>query len=298
MSAPESPGQVLPPWVESPFRLWSSLDMNKFSAGIFVNIGSSLHWFSTLAEIGQWDDSMRDTARRFGISISNDLREIGCDVAAQSSLRFSNDISCLGSKYRPLTDLKPRAEELQNVIYDEMRRHLFFWVPPDKARYYSLPDRVEDWDDAERVLHNLIAQRFNKALNELVEARVSYALDRNTGCVFHLMRACESGIKALYCTLNIAAPKLSDSWGNLLRPMDEQLALPVNKRHGDWATHPEFFDHATNDVRAIKRAWRDPTMHIESDYDQSGALKAMGAVTSFFTHLAERIDQDGKFYTP
>jgi hypothetical protein len=272
--------------------------MNKFSAGIFVNIGSSVHWFSTLAESGQWDDSMPDTARRFGVSIAKDLKEIGCDVAAQAALRFADEIPYLGSKHRPLSDLKPRADELQNVIYDEMRRHLFFWVPPDKARYYDLPERVEDWDDTERILHNLIASRFMKALTEIVEARASYALDRNTGCVFHLMRACESGIKALYRTLNIPAPKLSDSWGNLLKPMDAQLALPPNQRHGYWATHPDFFYHATNDVRAIKRAWRDTTMHIESDYDQSGALKALGAVTSFFTHLAEKLDQDGNFYPP
>lgn len=239
---------------------------------------------------------MRDTANRFGVSISDDLKEIGCDVAAGAALRFASEIPHIGSKYRPLTDLKPRAEELQNIIYDEMRRHLFFWVPPGKARYYELPDRVENWDDTERVLHNLISRRFNKALNEISEARRSYALDRNTGCVFHLMRACESGIKSLYKTLGITAPRLSDSWGNLLKPMDTQLALPPNKRHGDWATHPNFFDHATNDVRAIKRAWRDTTMHIESDYDQEGAFKALNAVTSFFVHLAEHLDQDGKFY--
>lgn len=110
------------------------------------------------------------------------------------------------------------------------------------------------------------------------------------------MRACETGIKALYKTLGIAAPKLADSWGNLLRPMDEQLSKNQTNRHGSWAANPSFFDHATNDVRAIKRAWRDTTMHIEADYDESGAFKALNAVTGFFEHLAKHLDENGQFY--
>jgi len=114
-------------------------------------------------------------------------------------------------------------------------------------------------------------------------------------CVFHLMRACEVGLKALYKTLNIPRPRLSDSWGNLLRPMDEQLQKRPTDRYGEWAKQPDFFDHATNDVRAIKRVWRDTTMHIDANYDESGARKALDA--SFFVHLSEKLDQDGKIHT-
>jgi hypothetical protein len=270
--------------------------MNKFSAGLFVNIGASLQWFVGQVETGKWDESTREAGEHFGTGVAEDLRKIGCDVSAQAAIRFRSE---LPNKFgtRPITDLKPRAEELQSVIFDEMNKQLFLWVPPGRARYYEYPEDKSKWDETEKAIEGRIRDRFGKAATEINFARECFALARWTPCVFHLMRACEIGIKALHKTLNLPAPFLADSWGNLLKPMDKQLALAVSERFGDWATCPEFFDQATNDVRAIKRAWRDRTMHVESDYNESQARKALNAVTSFFEHLSAKLDQDGKFYS-
>ena len=46
----------IPPWLECPYRLISWYDMNKFSAELFVNIGSSLQWLGTLADTGKWNE--------------------------------------------------------------------------------------------------------------------------------------------------------------------------------------------------------------------------------------------------
>lgn len=283
------------PWLEHPFRLISWYDMNKFSAEIYVSIGSSLRWFSSLVEKGQWDEQTRHAAERFGLRLSDDLREIGCNIAAAAAGRFAGDVPDQFG-IRPITDLKPRAEELESIIVSEMATHLFLWVPPERARYYEYPAHMKEWNETERAIEGPIGARFKYAANEIYSARRCFALAQWTPCVFHLMRACEAGIKALYKTLNTPAPKLSDSWGNLLKPMDEQLKKNPPDRSGEWAKHPDFFDHATNDVRAIKRAWRDTTMHIEANYDESGARKALDAVTSFFTHLSEKLDQDGNVH--
>ena len=216
-------------------------------------------------------------------------------MSAQAAIRFASEIP---DKFgiTPPTDLKPRATELQSMIFDEMNGQLFLWVPHERARFYEYPADVKKWDDTERAIEGPIAGRFRTASNEIYSARRCYALGQWTPCIFHLMRACEVGIKALYKTLNRPAPKLSDSWGNMLKPMDEQLQKNSVERDGEWAKHPDFFDHATNDIRAIKRAWRDATMHVEANYDESGARKALDAVTSFFIHLAEKLDQDGKVH--
>jgi HEPN domain-containing protein len=293
--ASEPPVQVLPPWVESPFRLWSWLDMNKFGADVFLNTGAALQWLSSLSETVGRAESIRKLGEMFGDDAATDLRAIGCEVSANAVARFSADFFGKVAK-RPLADLRSRAVELESVISDEMGKHLFFWVPSERARYYAFPEDTIKWNDTEKAIDGPISARFKKAATEILEARRSYAVGQYTPCVFHLMRACEVGIKAIYKTLGQAAPGLSDSWGNMLKPMDKQLALKPSDRHGDWAIHSAFFDHATNDVRAIKRAWRDTTMHIESDYNEGEALKALNAVTSFFVHLSEKLDQDGTIH--
>jgi len=261
--------------------------MNKFSAAKFVNIGASLHWYGELPEMGKWDDQTRDSAKKFGIRLSNSLEEIGCHIAADAAARFSHSVP---DKFgiRPASELRPRADELKNTIFSEMNRQLFLWVPPERARYYEYPTDVKKWDETERAIEGPIAARFKNAANEIYSARRCYAVAQWTPCVFHLMRACEVGLKALYKTLNISRPRLSDSWGNLLRPMDEQLQKRPTDRYGEWAKQPDFFDHATNDVRAIKRVSRDTTMHIDANYDESGARKALDAVTSFFVCTSQR----------
>jgi HEPN domain-containing protein len=263
--------------------------MNKFSAGLFVNLGSSLQWFGTLPRIGEWNREMREDAIKFGEKIREDLRKIGCETAARFAGRFG------WQSFKP-SDVEPLATHLRQVIFDEMDQQLFFWVPKERARFYELPEDKSKWNDTEKAIDGIISDRFKKASVEILAARKAYAVGQFTPCVFHLMRAAETGLKALYKTLNISAPRLADSWGNLLKPLDEQLKKNVADRYGDWATNPDFFDHATNDVRAIKRAWRDTTMHIESNYNDGEALKALNAVTSFFEHLSSKLDQDGKFY--
>jgi hypothetical protein len=60
----------------------------------------------------------------FGKSIAEDLKEIGCDVAAQAANRFGLEMPSSPEAAWKISDIKPRAMELQNVIFDEMQRHL------------------------------------------------------------------------------------------------------------------------------------------------------------------------------
>jgi len=266
--------------------------MEKFSAEKYLNIGSALEWFGNEASQGRWNHlGTKEMAGRTAERLSSDLKEIGCKISAKAAMRFSADISGIKEDY-----IQTRVRELKDVIYSEMSENLFLWIPPERAKYYGYPQHTKDWDETQRAIEGPIAGRFKTASNEIFSARICYAVAQWTACVFHLMRACEVGIKAIYKTLGIPAPRLSDSWGNLLRPMDEQLKKKPEDRYGDWAKYPEFFDHATNDVRSIKRTWRDSTMHVEAAYDEDSARKALDAVTSFFVTLSKKLDQDGNVH--
>jgi hypothetical protein len=176
-------------------------------------------------------------------------------------------------KYQTLTpqDLRYRVQNVIERYHDELAELVFLYVSPDMRLYYQVT--TDPFGEECKV-------KFPSANSEIIEAYNCYAFERYTACVFHLMRACEVGIKALYKTLDITSPKLTDSWGNLLRPMDDELKKNPNDRCSAWSAEVEFFDNATNDVRAIKRAWRDSTMHIQSTYDDVSALKVLRAVES------------------
>jgi len=107
------------------------------------------------------------------------------------------------------------------------------------------------------------------------------------------MRTMEVAIKAVYKTLGRASPNLSDSWGKLIEPMDKELAKAKPDRVALWMSEDSFFSEAVADLRAIKRAWRDTTMHVETDYNEEQSEKVFDAVQSFMCDLAKRLDQDG-----
>lgn len=285
--------RVLPPWIEQPYQLISWLDMNKFSAQLFVNIGSSLRWMGD-----QWleqpdNKNLANNAEDFLQRISADMLKIGCPISSKAASRLESDLKL---KLHPEA-LRSRFQELKDTIFDEMAAHLFLWVPFERAQYYEFSEDKNKWSEAEKTLDGIISQRFGTAAVEIKQARVCYAVGQWTASVFHMMRACEVGIKAIYKTLGLPSPKLADSWGKLLEPMDEQLNPRSTKPKVPlWQSEHDFFSDVTNDIKGVKRAWRDSTMHVETNYDEKGALKVLNAATSLIESLCIKLDQDGKFY--
>jgi hypothetical protein len=205
-------------------------------------------------------------------------QSLGLRSTTQQAIRFERNLPKANSDeiYEDLKSLSYR-------YYDEIVDLTFLYLTSDKRQFYNRTTPLGELGQAHFPAANL----------EIIEASNCYAFERYTACVFHLVRACEVGVKALYKTLGIAAPKLGNSWGNLLKPMDDELKKPVKDRCDLWSKESEFFDSATNDVRAIKRAWRDSTMHVQSAYDESSALKVFLAVESFFRHLSRKINEEG-----
>ena len=117
--------------------------------------------------------------------------------------------------------------ELQSVIFDEMQEHLIFWC--QSAPGYEFPEDTSKWNETEKALDGIIRDRFDKAVCEITDARICYALGRYTACVFHLMWASEVAIKAIYKTLGLSAPNLSDSWGTYSNQWINSLLLPWHR---------------------------------------------------------------------
>jgi hypothetical protein len=128
---------------------------------------------------------------------------------------------------------------------------------------------------------------FCGAYRDATEASMCLAFDRHTAGVFHLMRVMEAGLRKLGESLNDPTinPERNPSWEAILRRGDKELAKHYEDRSPEWRTDPQFFNTAMANLRAVKDAWRNPTLHVDHDYDGQEAREVWNAVRAFMHHL-------------
>lgn len=178
-------------------------------------------------------------------------------------------------------DVTREVSILKKRIDDELKNRRFFAIPQDKARFYRCLELfgIEVWN------------KFQSARYDIEEAGTCFACSRPTACVFHLMRTMEVGLRTLGVSLNNPDldPKRNPSWERILKPCDDELRKPISQRSAAWRQDDLFFSNATANLRAVKDAWRNPTLHVETNYDEERALEILNAVKSFMRHLAEKL---------
>ncbi len=187
-----------------------------------------------------------------------------------------------------LRDPKPDWGELRNLLReligrlrDELSETVFLSLTTREAGIYKLPRK--DWSDT--------VTRFPSVIRDVEEAAKCLALGRNTACVFHLMRIAEGGLRTLGKALNDPTldPRTNPTWDKILKRCDRELAKPHNERSPEWVTAAPFFATATANLRAIKDAWRNTTLHVDQHYDEEEAREIYGAVRAFMRHLSTKL---------
>jgi hypothetical protein len=179
----------------------------------------------------------------------------------------------------------PKSEillpELQRRIEDEIQSVLWLYVPREKSKFY----RGSAAFGAE------VAAAFPSTSYDIEEAGKCFALNRYTACSFHLMRVIEVGLRSLGKALNDPDldPKKNPSWERLLGKCDKELRKPLQERSQEWKTDELFFSTSTANLRAIKDAWRNPTLHVERSYHEEEAQEVYSAIRSFMRHLATKL---------
>jgi hypothetical protein len=172
--------------------------------------------------------------------------------------------------------------QLFDRIQDDLKRGEFFMIPAHKRDYYIHAATQFGLD---------VNSKFPEAQNDIEAASKCFAFDRHTAVVFHLMRVMEVGLRALGTSLSDERldPKRNPTWETILKRCDEELRLPLNDRSDKWRMNPQFYCDATANLRAVKDAWRNPTMHVERDYDEGQALDILNSARGFMRHLAKEL---------
>lgn len=132
-----------------------------------------------------------------------------------------------------------------------------------------------------------VETKFPSANDDIYEACKCLALGRSTACVMHLMRVCEVGLKSLAATIDV---RPQGDWGAYLREIENELERRA-KAAGKRTIDEQFYSEAAVAFGHLKRAWRNPSMHVEKTYTPERAEKILEAVRSFMSHLATKISE-------
>src|SRR5437016_1210434 len=110
--------------------------------------------------------------------------------------------------------------------------------------------------------------------------------DRATACVMHLGRVNESGLRALAASPGV--PPQND-WGRSLTEIDSEL----QKRYKSAGarSRDEMFYAEVKTFDAVRRAYRNPSMHVEKSYSPERAEEILSAIRHFIKHLATKLHE-------
>jgi hypothetical protein len=175
-------------------------------------------------------------------------------------------------------------EQLRERIEDELSAQLLYQIPKEKGKFYT---------PKEPLFGSKVFKSFPSSRGDIEKAGRCYAVGLNTACIFHLMRVMELALRALGESLHDESlnPKTNPTWERILKRCDDELKLPIKQRSVEWQSDGDFYVNATANLRAVKDAWRNPTMHIDRDYDDEEALDVINAVKGFMRHIATRLKE-------
>lgn len=171
--------------------------------------------------------------------------------------------------------LRGTSEQAANRIPDEAKNATMFVLDP---RFSKLVKQENHFGDK-------VFERFVECNDDIAEAAACIAVERGTACVMHLMRVLESGLKALAQELGIGEQK---DWGSYLREIEKELKARIAQTKARSAKE-QFYSEATTSIDAMKRAWRNPTMHPDKSYGVDRAYEIFESVKSFMNLLAAEL---------
>jgi hypothetical protein len=189
--------------------------------------------------------------------------------------------------------------EVYRCFLAELKSQAFFFIPSHKAKYYA--GLVMRWPDQSAppepptpevpLFGEKVAASFESASYDIKEAGSCYAVGRNTGCVFHLMRVLEIGLGPLAKQFNV--PFDHTNWETAINRIEKAIG-EIEKdpaRPTNWKGERQFWSQCASHFLVVKDAWRNYTMHVRGKYDEQEALDQMRNVRGFMQKLATRLHE-------
>jgi hypothetical protein len=172
-------------------------------------------------------------------------------------------------------------EKLSERLRHELSLYSFYLIETDRVKYY----------DESRVMFGVpVAEAFPSCSADIEEAGRCLAVGRSTACVFHLMRVLSPVIRALAVEFSF---KPNENWGPFLNDFRNEIwkKYPDDKSKAN-EEQRVFYSDLEQQLRAIKDAWRNPTMHcVATVYTEEKAEEIFGYVKGLLKKAAEKLKE-------
>ncbi|HRD76819.1 MAG TPA: hypothetical protein PK264_12940 [Hyphomicrobiaceae bacterium] len=215
------------------------------------------------------------------ISVTGPLAEISasCEgfggvVTKQLADRL---IDLVSAELLSFSKLAVEIDALNQAFLAELNATKFYAITPAMAKLVERPQERFS-DDVLRV--------FPEAASDIDEAGRCYAFGRHTACVFHLMRVLEVPLQHLAKTLlpNDRKP----NWAPIIEKIDTELKLPYKQRS---IIGPEsFWADVSARMHAVKIAWRNRVMHVDSIVTAERASSIFDATCGLMNFLSDHAE--------
>jgi hypothetical protein len=264
-----------------PYKLWSLWDMLRFHAPEFMNISNLLCKISHTFDV--WKAEGKKRPRTLNLPamqgdldwLYRDLTGLGLTMSAKCAKRF---IEIVKSDNIDPDKLNILAQELNQRIIDELQECNLFMVSSEKANYYNPSEPI--WGKESQ-------DRFPELIEDIAEANNCFALERQTACVFHLMRVMERAVKKMADQLRLPIKLNSDKeWQRVINDIRGQLQI-LYPKHAD--ADRIKYEAALGHLETVKIAWRNPTMHPKATYTEEEAKAILNAVEIFVKDLVKTL---------
>jgi hypothetical protein len=278
-------------------RLWSLADMINFYLGDFM-LGQTYlkqalrdaHGASVLDRLAEVpDEKMRDIATWVHVAVRDCVEKLDIDEARMTSVNLDNLIR--NHAFQPVMwgDLYELLKHLSEELnYSASRQCFFHYKNEDAVRVTTID---QHWMEA--------IKAFKSIKPEIVSGVDCYAMGNYVGCLFHMSRIAEIGLRAIGRERGVASLKKKKpipiewaAWGEVFDAIE-----PTLENIRKWPRGPgkdaalAFYNTALTDLRHMQ-GFRDQTMHFRASYDFGEAESAMFRTHSLMTMLATKIDEN------
>jgi hypothetical protein len=138
-------------------------------------------------------------------------------------------------------------------------------------------------------------QAFPSLTQEIEQGVDCFALDRNSACVFHMMRVSEIGTRSLARERQVTFPKQPLEWAEWENIIDQiesnaKPVIPILPKGPERDAARAFYTGAVAQLRAFKET-RNRVMHMRGSFDDYEAQRTINQVRDFMNGLSLKIGE-------